>query len=159
MHGKGKITNADGTTYDGEWTENVMNGVGTYVDLDKVTWNGIFINGTFESKIQKKLKAEKEIGDKMKEYQVKAKSFFVSFGEAFAKSDKKTFKDNLSPFFATAETCIDFVAEPYSKYEERAPDKWNELIKAVYQDGNVNIRVLKTKEDATVLKQDSILIE
>lgn len=95
----------------------------------------------------------------MKEYQVKAKSFFVSFGEAFAKSDKKTFKDNLSPFFATAETCIDFVVEPYSKYEERAPDKWNELIKAVYQDGNVNIRVLKIKEDSTVLKQDSILIE
>jgi|LauGreDrversion4_2_1035121.scaffolds.fasta_scaffold6028873_1 hypothetical protein len=51
MHGKGKITNADGTTYDGEWSENVMNGVGTYVDLDKVTWHGIFINGTFESKI------------------------------------------------------------------------------------------------------------
>lgn len=51
MHGKGKITNADGTTYDGEWSENVMHGVGTYVDLDKVTWHGIFINGTFESKI------------------------------------------------------------------------------------------------------------
>lgn len=95
----------------------------------------------------------------MKEYQVKAKTFFLSFAEAFARSDKKTFKDNLGPLFATADTCIDFVAEPYVKYEERAPDKWNELIKLVYQDGNVNLRVLKMKEDATVLKQESILVD
>lgn len=159
MHGRGNITNADGTTYDGEWSENVMNGEGTYVDLDQVSWSGIFINGTFESKVQKKLKADKEIADKMKEYQVKAKNFFIGFSEAFAKSDKKTFKDNLGPFFATADVCIDFVAEPYSKYEERAPDKWNELIKAVYQDGSVALRVLKVKEDATVLKGESILVE
>jgi len=52
--------------------------------------------------------------------------------EAFAKSDKKTFKDNLSPFFATADSCAEFVSEPYAKYEERAPDKWNELVKIVY---------------------------
>ena len=109
-----------------------MHGEGIYIDIDNVKWEGIFINGCYESKIQKKLKVEKEIGDKEKEYQIKAKSFFVTFAEAFAKSDKKTFKDNLAPLFATADTCIDFIAEPYVKYEERAPDKWNELIKSVY---------------------------
>ena len=83
----------------------------------------------------------------------------MGFSEAFVKSDKKTFKDNLGPFFATPDVCIDFVAEPYSKYEERAPDKWNELIKAIYQDGNANLKVLKIKEDATVLKSESILTE
>lgn len=78
------------------------------------------------------MREEKIIADKVKAYQQKAQTFFVSFAEAFARSDKKTFKDNLSPFFATADNCGEFVAEPYVKYEERAPDKWNDLIKAVY---------------------------
>ena len=68
--------------------------------------------------------------------------------EAFAKSDKKTFKDNLGPFFAQPDTCSDLVSEPYAKFEERAPDKWNELIKQVYADGNVCLRVLKSKDEA-----------
>ena len=49
----------------------------------------------------------------------------------FAKSDKKTYKDNLAGFFATVESCIDFVQEPYTKYEERPPDKWNDIFKAI----------------------------
>ena len=64
---------------------------------------------------------------------MRAINFFVSFSEAFAKSDKKTFKDNLSPFFATADTCIDYVAEPYTKYEERLPDRWNEVFKTMQE--------------------------
>ena len=61
--------------------------------------------------------------------------------------------------FSTADTCIDFIAEPYTKYEERAPDKWAELIKAIYNDGKVNIRALKSKEESKVLKADTILVE
>ncbi len=132
MSGKGKMVNIDGTSYDGEWLDGLMHGEGVYIDSEKVKWEGVFINGCYDSKIQKKLKVEKEIGDKLKEYQSKAKTFFVQFMEAFAKSDKKTFKDNLSPFFATADSCAEFVSEPYAKYEERAPDKWNELVKIVY---------------------------
>ena len=109
-----------------------MHGEGCFIDLEKMVWEGIFVNGSYESKIQKKLRGEKEIGDKIDEYRVKAKTFFTNFGDLFSKSDKKTFKDNLTPLFATPETCIDFVAEPYSKYEERAPDKWNDLFKAIY---------------------------
>jgi hypothetical protein len=75
----------------------------------------------------------------------------------FAKSDKKTFKDNLAPFFATSDQCVELVAEPYPKYEERAPDKWNELFKSVYQDGNCSMKVLKTKEDATILRPEQVL--
>lgn len=52
---------------------------------------------------------------------------------------------------------MELVTEPYAKYEERAPDKWNELIKSVYQDGQVNLRVLKAKDEATGLKSESIL--
>ena len=66
MNGKGKMVNGDGTTYEGDWSQNLMHGEGIYIDIDKTKWEGIFINGLFESKIQKKLRAEKEISDKVK---------------------------------------------------------------------------------------------
>ena len=135
MSGKGKMVNADGTSYEGDWLNNVMNGEGVYFDIDKVTWEGIFINGSYESKIQKKLRVEKEVENKVHEYQDKSKTFFTDFMQAHSKSDKKTYRDNLSPFFASADTCIDYVHEPYCKYEERSPDQWNEFIKEAYSDG------------------------
>jgi hypothetical protein len=51
MHGKGKIVHADGTSFDGDWRDNVMSGEGIYIDIDRVRWEGIFINGSYESKI------------------------------------------------------------------------------------------------------------
>jgi hypothetical protein len=92
MHGKGKIVNADGTSYLGDWCENKMHGEGLYIDIDGVKWEGIFINGSYESKIQKKLKVEKEIDDKVQGFESKARNFFVQFAETFAKSEKKDFK-------------------------------------------------------------------
>ena len=61
MHGKGLKKNPDGTYYDGEWEQNLYHGEGTFVDEDKCVWTGLFIQGTFDSKIQKKLKVDKEI--------------------------------------------------------------------------------------------------
>ena len=157
MHGFGKMVYADGTSYEGTWSSNVMHGEGTYVDADGVSWTGIFVNGSFESKIQKKLKADKELLDRVEEYKTKASTFVASFLEVFAKSDKKTFKDNLTGFFATAETCIDFVTEPYTKYEERPPDKWNDIFKAVTECGEM--RVLTSVGESLVLPKESILVE
>ena len=54
------MVNADGTSYDGDWANNLMNGEGIYIDADKTPWEGIFVNGSYESKIQKKLKSEKQ---------------------------------------------------------------------------------------------------
>ena len=73
--------------------------------------------------------------DRVEEYKTKAQGFYAAFLEVFAKSDKKSYKDNLAGFFATAETCIDYVQEPYTKYEERLPDKWNEIFKAIQESG------------------------
>ena len=159
MHGKGKIVNADGTSYEGDWENSLMHGEGLYIDAENMKWAGIFINGSYESKIQKKLRAEKEIGDKLKEYQIKALGFFTHFADQFAKSDKKTMKENMTVMFATADRCIDFVAEPYTKFEDKTPEKWAELIKAIYNDGKVHIRALQSKEHANILKQESILVE
>lgn len=68
MSGKGKMVNIDGTSYEGDWLDGVMHGEGVYIDADKVRWEGVFIHGCYDSKIQKKLKVEKEIGDKLKDY-------------------------------------------------------------------------------------------
>ena len=70
---------ADGTSYEGFWENNLMSGEGTYIDADGVKWSGIFVNGTFESKIQKKLLAEKELQDRVNKYKTKAVNFFKTF--------------------------------------------------------------------------------
>ena len=54
---------------------------------------------------------------------------------------------------------MDFVGEPYTKYEERVPDKWNEVLKQFYDEGRVEVSVLTSKEEAMVIKSDAILCE
>ena len=51
MSGDGLMVNADGSTYEGQWSDNVMHGEGCFVDTDGVKWEGFFINGSYESKI------------------------------------------------------------------------------------------------------------
>lgn len=65
MSGFGKMTYADGSVYEGHWKNNLMDGDGVYVDADQITWTGIFVEGQYDSKIQKKLQAEKVIKDKI----------------------------------------------------------------------------------------------
>jgi len=146
---------ADGTMYEGKWEKNLMSGEGTYVDIDGVKWTGIFVNGGFESKIQKKLIAEKEQQDRVNAYKDKALTFFARFAESFAKSDKKTFKENLMPFFANADMA-EYVKEPYAKYEDKPPDKWNEFFNAMKQG---QMRVLTSRDEAKLLKIESIVVE
>ena len=64
---------ADGSVYEGSWTNNLMNGDGIYIDAQRIEWVGIFVNGQFDSKIQKKLQAEKVIKDKIAQFEEKAK--------------------------------------------------------------------------------------
>lgn len=49
--------------------------------------------------------------------------------EVLAKSDKKTLKDNMAPYFTT--DIKEFVKEPYSKVDERNAEKWTEVISIV----------------------------
>merc|ERR1712066_744920 len=109
MSGIGKMVYADGSSYEGQWVNNLMSGEGLYIDSDKIKWEGIFVDGQFDSKIQKKLQAEKVVKDKILQYQDKSKQFVAQFCEAFNKGDKKTYNDLLSPFFGSAENCLDFI--------------------------------------------------
>lgn len=45
------MVNSDGSSYEGEWLNNVWHGEGVYIDTEKVKWEGIYINGSYESKI------------------------------------------------------------------------------------------------------------
>ena len=67
---------------------------------------------------------EKMIKKKQDEITQNSIQFFIKFQEAFTKSDKKTFKENLLPFFATSEEIKLYVKDPYPKYEDRVPEKW-----------------------------------
>ena len=51
MSGHGVMKYSDGSRYEGEWAQNMMHGDGIYIDPDQIKWEGIFVNGTFESKV------------------------------------------------------------------------------------------------------------
>jgi len=160
MSGQGRMIYGDGSTYEGNWSNNLMDGDGVYVDAARITWAGIFVEGQFDSKIQKKLQAEKVIKDKIIQFEQKAKAFFDQFADAFAKSDKKTFKENLAPFFGSTDNCIDYVnVESYPKFEDRTPDKWHELLKAMTEDSTFALKALSQKDDATILAHEQVLID
>ena len=160
QNGQGKMQFPDGSSYEGSWVDNLMHGEGVYTDSELIRWPGIYVKGTFESKLQKKLQAEKIIKEKRRLYEEKAREFFQNFADAFAKSDKKTFKDNLGPYFATNESCGEFISEPFPKFEEKLPDKWNEWFKTQYGDGkSIVFRALGAKEESTLLPQTQILCE
>lgn len=100
------------------------------------------------------------IKDKIIAFQSKAQSFFTGFAETFGKSDKKSFKDNLAPYFASADTCNDYVdLEVLPKFEDRAADKWNDLLKGVLEDPNHSFKALSVKQDTELLDPEKILLD
>ena len=110
-HGDGSIQYLDGSSYEGEWEQDMMHGNGQYIDSDGIVWKGIFINNTYESRIQKKLQTERKVMLRIQEYQESAFTFFKKFSDAFAVSDKKTMKENLSPFFIRPEELSNYASE------------------------------------------------
>jgi len=146
QQGRGTYEFPDGTLYEGEWNDHKMHGEGYFVDKDGNKWEGTliiagitnsalcksfnwtilgeYVNGIFQSKNQKELKMEKMLKKKELEIKLESAYFFDKFTEAFAKSDKKTFKENLLPFFATQEEIKLYVAGVFPKFEDRPPEKW-----------------------------------
>ena len=51
MNGFGKMIYADGSVYEGNWKNNLMDGDGVYIDADQITWTGIFVEGQYDSQI------------------------------------------------------------------------------------------------------------
>lgn len=158
-HGHGRIDHPDGSSYEGQWESDMMHGDGVYIDSDGIVWNGIFVNNSYESKIQKKLQTERKVMLRMQEYQNSASSYFTKFFEAFAGSDKKTMKDNMAPFFIKPEELATFVAEPYPKYEEKPADQWNDAFHKLVESDNSECHALARNSDASVIDPERLLVD
>lgn len=139
--GQGTYEFPDGTVYSGSWKNHRMDGEGTFQDKNGRKWQGEFVEGVYQSKIQKKLKFEKMIAQKRAEIEKAAKAFLSHFKTTFETSEKKTLKENLLPFFPNS--CVEdlrsHLREPFIKYEERKPEAWNDLISFIGEHPNINI--------------------
>jgi hypothetical protein len=77
--GKGIYEFPDGTVYEGEWKEHKMHGDGCYLDRDGRKWKGQFVEGIYQSKMQKKLKLEKMIRENEATISSEIQTWFNSF--------------------------------------------------------------------------------
>eukprot|EP01017_Pseudomicrothorax_dubius_P043936 TRINITY_DN7385_c0_g1_i1.p1 TRINITY_DN7385_c0_g1~~TRINITY_DN7385_c0_g1_i1.p1 ORF type:complete len:297 (+),score=90.66 TRINITY_DN7385_c0_g1_i1:313-1203(+) len=156
QEGRGVYEFPGGMIYEGEWKDHKMHGEGSFIDKEGNRWEGEFVNGVFQSKMQKQLKLEKLMKRKEEEILANARNFFTKFEQAYANSDKRTYKENLAPFFAGGQDEIkQFYKEPYPKYEERKPEQWLELISLMKAYTIAN--VLRHKLDAKVVDPNNIL--
>ncbi len=53
----------------------------------------------------------------------------------------------------------EFVTDPYPKFEEKQPDKWNDWFKLLTSDGKCSIKALGSKDESTLLPAANILAE
>ena len=58
-----------------------MNGEGTFTDKNGTKWSGLFVDGVFQSKMQKRLKMEKVVTQKKQELKDTCTKFFSKFIE------------------------------------------------------------------------------
>jgi hypothetical protein len=139
--GKGTYEFPDGTVYSGEWKNHRMDGEGLFIDKNGRKWQGEFVEGVFQSKIQKKLKYDKMITQKKAEIEKAARGFLAHFKQVFEGTDKKAYKENLLPFFSNS--CLEdlrgHLREPFVKYEEKKPEQWYDLISFLNDSPTINI--------------------
>lgn len=150
-YGHGVYEMANGCKYEGEWEDHRFHGPGAFTDLDGVIWKGEFVQGTYESKNQKKLQAERAIKNQIEEVKKSAKGIFSNFVDTFSQSDKKSYKENLAPFFATNDTMAEFVNEPYPKIDEKPFDKWATAMTMLRDSPQIELNVLKLASNATLM--------
>lgn len=148
QHGQGTFYFPNGAKYVGQWENHKMSGRGMYTDPYGVPWEGVFINGTFDSTIQKRLKAEYEEEQKIIALKHVAAVQIGEMKKVFS-LEKKTWKENFMRFVITNLEEVDrLVAEPFARWEDRNGDKWNDVITQLL---DVEPRILKTKEDSKIL--------
>ena len=155
-HGKGVYKTANGCKYEGEWCEHKFHGPGCYTDMDNIDWKGEYVDGCYESKEQKRLQAEREMIIYVEEAKKSIHDTFALFVDTFTQSDKKTYKENLSPFFGNAESIGEFFSEPYIKPEERPYDKWNNIITMLKDAPELHFNVLKAAANATMIDPERV---
>lgn len=94
---------------------------------------------------------------KQQEFEKTAVDYFTQFFETFAKSDKKTMKDNITPFFTHNPEIAHQVIEPFPLFTDKAPDKWNEAFKTLIEGSHYKVKALATRSESTILDPSRIL--
>jgi hypothetical protein len=155
-HGKGEYKMTSGCKYEGEWCEHKFSGTGVYKDMEGINWEGEFVDGVYESKDQKRLQAERAILTYIEETKKDIRNVFSLFVDTFSQSDKKSYKEHLSPFFGNAEAVGEFFAEPYVKPEEKTYDKWASIMTMLKDAPELYINVLKEAGGATMIEADRV---
>lgn len=153
-HGQGSYEFSNGTLYEGEWQHQLFHGTGLFIDSNGRQWRGEFRRGVFETARQAELQKEKALVLRKLEVRKEAEAALAALLEAVAKSDKKTLKDNLAPFFPTPDLAKDFLKEPYAKFDERPPEKWTELLTTAKSG---EFRVLSAGSESVFLGAERIL--
>ena len=95
----------------------------------------------------------------MKSFEESAKTYFDKFFEAFAASDKKTMKENISPFFSKPDELATFVQEPYAKYDDKPADQWNDSFHKLIDDGGYYCSALSNASEAAIIEVERILVD
>lgn len=153
QNGHGTYYFPNGAKYEGFWEHHRMNGKGVYTDPTGVVWEGVFVNGSFDSSIQKRLRAEFEESEKVRELERQGPMLLAATRKAFA-GDKKTWKEAFMKNLVTVPEEVDkFVAEPYCRLEDRNLDKWNDVLGQLM---DVTPRVLRRKTDAACIAADRV---
>jgi hypothetical protein len=100
------------------------------------------------------LEQERVINQKVGAAEVLARAFLTDLVAVFER-EKKAWKEGIIKSLAasTPDEALKYVTEPFTKFEERAPDKWNDLIHFI-EDGEM--RILRAAEESEVLGPDRI---
>ena len=130
-----------------------MSGKGVYTDSTGIVWEGVFVNGSYDSSIQKRLRSEFEESEKVKELEKQGPVLLATIRKSF-QGDKKTWKESFLKNLVTVPEEVDkYVAEPYCRLEDRNLDKWNDVLGQLL---DVVPKVLRRKEDAVCITEDRV---
>ena len=66
-------------------------------------------------------------------------------------------KENITPFFSKPDELASFVQEPYTKYEDKPADQWNDTFHKLVDEGGYYCNALPNSSDAAILEVDRIL--
>jgi hypothetical protein len=156
-HGHGTYYFPNGAKYIGHWENHLMHGKGVYTDTNGLIWEGVFINGSYDSTIQKRLKDEFEEKQKIEVFTRETASFISEARVRTFPTDKKTWKDNIIRLLVTPVDEVEkFIVEPYARFEERTADKWNDLL---LQLQDTTPHVLRNKDAAQLISSERICID
>ncbi len=158
-HGHGVYIMSNGCRYEGEWEDHRFHGPGTFADLDGVQWKGEFVHGSYDSKNQKKLQAERAIKNQIEDVKKSARAIFPAFIEAHGQTEKKSYKEVLGAYFGTNDTVAEFINEPYTKADEKPWEKWVAAFTMLRDGPQTTIHVLKHASEATLIDPARIRAE